>query len=155
MKNFTKILAFGLLLISFFTVKAQENTLLKSFINKNDIAVRSVQKHSINMSDATAAATVKELLISQIASVKLFNTDPAKSADIAFMVREKCKSFLTANSKTSLDYLKLSDKENSYFSSHKTVSNTDSFLDGSELQKINTVDTKDPHLFDELNVRIK
>lgn len=155
MKNFTKTLAFGLLLVSFFTVKAQDNALLKSFINKNDIAVRSVQKHSINMTDAGAEATVKELLRSQIASVKLFNTNPAKSADIAYMVREKCKAFLTENSKTSLEYLKLSDKENSYFSSHKTIGNTDSYLNQSELQKINAVDTKNPHLFDELNVRIK
>lgn len=155
MKNITKTLAVCLLLVSFFSLKAQETGLLKTFINKNDIAVRSVQKHSINMTDPSADAFVKEMLTAQIASVKLFDSNPKKSADIAYIVREKCVDFLNKNSKTSLEYLKLSDKENTYFSSRKPIEKTDSYLNKSELQKVNSVDTKNPHLFDDLNVRIK
>lgn len=155
MKNFTKTLALGLLLVSFFITKAQDNTLLKSFINKNDVAVRSVQKHAILLANPNSEATFKELLKSQIASVKLYKNNPSKSADIAYAVREKCKAFLNENSKTSTDYLILSDKEKSYFSSHKTINNTDSFLNKSELEKVNNVDAKNPRLFDDLTVRIK
>lgn len=154
-KALTKTLTICLLVVSFYSLNAQQADLLKSFINKNDIAIRSVQKHSINSTDPGSEAIVKELLISQSASVKLFASDPAKSADIAYMVREKCTEFLNKNSKGSLEYFKLSDKENLFFSSPKPVDKINSHLDKSELQKINSVDTKNPHLFDDLNTRIQ
>ena len=154
MKNFTKSLLVCALLVAFFNLKAQEAGLLKAFINKNDIAIRSVQKYSINLSDPASEATVKELLKLQIASVKYFSTNPDKSADIACMVREKCNAFLNNNSKGSLEYLKLSDKEKLSFSSRKQVDKIDSHLNKSELTKINSIDVKNPHLFDDLNVRI-
>ncbi len=154
-QTFTKTLAICLLLVSFFSLKAQQADLLKSFINKNDIAVRSVQKYSINSTDPASELIVKEFLQYQIASVKLFKSDPAKSADIAYMVREKCSEFLTKNSKSSLEYLTLTDKERSFFSSPKKVDRVNSNLNKSELQKVNSVDTKNPHLFDDLNTRIQ
>lgn len=154
-KTFTKTLTFCLLTVSFFSIKAQQADLLKSFINKNDIAIRSVQKYSINSTDPVSETTVKELLISQSASVKLFASNPAKSADIAYMVREKCTEFLNKIPTASLEYFKLSDKEKAFFTSPKPVDKTSSHLNKSELQKINSVDTKDPHLFDDLNTRIQ
>ena len=156
MKNtFTKALAICLLSVSIFSLKAQETNLLKSFINENDIAVRSVQKYSINSTDPTNETMLKELLQFQIASVKLFKSNPAKSADIAYMVREKCSEFLTKNSKGSLDYLALTDKEKTFFSSPKNVDQVNSNLNKSELQKVSSVDIKNPHLFDDLNTRIQ
>jgi hypothetical protein len=156
MKNtFTKTLAFCLLTVSFFSLKAQQADLLKSFINKNDIAIRSVQKYSINLNDPANDAAIKELLQCQIVSVKLFKSNPGKSADIAYMVRQKSTEFLTQNTKASLDYLALSDKEKVFFTSPKQVNNISSDLNKSELQKVNSVDTKNPHLFDDLNTRIQ
>lgn len=154
-KTFTQTLAFCLLTVSIFSLKAQETNLLKFFINENDIAVRSVQKYTINSTDPASESIVKELLQFQIASVKLFKSNPTKSADIAYMVREKCSEFLTKNSKGSLEYLTLTDKERSFFSSPKKVDQANSNLSKSELQKVNTVDTKNPHLFDDLNTRIQ
>ena len=153
-KTLTKTLAICLLVASFFGLKAQQANLLKFFINENDIAVRSVQKYSINLTDPASETIVKELLQFQIASVKLFNSDPTKSANIAYMVREKCSEFLTKNSKGSLDYLALTDKEKTFFSSPKKVDRINSNLNKSELQKVNSVDTKNPHLFDDLKTRI-
>jgi hypothetical protein len=141
-------------LVVFFNTKAQNSDLLKTFINKNDIAIRSVQKYSINLNDPAIDATVKELLRFQIASVKLFSSNQNKSADIAYLIREKCLDFLTKNSNTPLEYFKLSDKETSFFSSPKPVDKIDSQLNKSELQKINSVDVKNPHLFDGINTRI-
>lgn len=154
MKNFTKTLAFCLFVVSFFSFKAQETGLLKSFINENDIAIRSVQKHSINLSDPANTNIIKELLQLQIVSVKLFKANPSKSADIAYLVRQKCSDFLTKNSKGSLEYLQLTDKEKTLFSSPKQVEKVNSNLSKSELEKINSLDTKNPHLFDDLNTRI-
>lgn len=155
MKNLTKSVAMCLLLISFVGLKAQENNLLKSFINENDIAIRSVQKHSINMADPANEALIKELLEYQTASVKLFKSNTTKSTDIAYIIREKCVDFLSKNSKTSLDYLTITDKEQSLFTSRKSVEKISSNLNKNELQKINSVDTKNPHLFDDLNTRIQ
>jgi hypothetical protein len=155
MQKFTKIGALCLLLISFFGLNAQKESVLRSFINTNDIAVRSVQKYSINITGQESESKVKELLRMQSASVKLFSSDPKKSADVAYMVRSQCSDFLNKHSKGSLDYLKLSDKERSYFTSPKPVDQVDSYLNKKELDKINSLDVKDPHLFDELNTRIK
>lgn len=153
-KNFTKTLFFCALLVAFFNLKAQEVNILKAFINKNELAVRSVQKYSINLTDQASEANVKELLKLQMASVKYFNTNPGKSADLAYLVRTKCTDFLNLNSKGSLDYLKFSDKEKAFFSSPKPVDRTDSHLNKSELQKINSIDVKNPHLFDDFAIRI-
>ena len=154
-KNLLKSLAIGALIISFFGVNAQEADILKSFINKNDIAIRGVQKYSINMSGQESEANVKDLLKSQIACVKLYKSNPSKSADLAYSIRQKCTEFMTANSKGSLDYLKLTDKEKSFFPSPKPVDQVNSYLNKKELEKVNSVDAKDPHLFDDLNTRIK
>jgi hypothetical protein len=90
-----------------------------------------------------------------MASVKLFGSNPSKSSDIAYSVREKCTTFLTLNSKGSLEYLQLSDKEKAFFSSPKPVTNGTSALSRKEVEKVNSVNTKDPRLFDGLNTRIK
>ena len=153
--NLIKSLTVCALFMSFFSLNAQQESILKSFINKNDIAVRSVQKYSINLTDQASADNVKELLKLQMASVKLFSSDPGKSSDIAYSVREKCSTFLTQNSKGSLDYLTLSDKERSFFTSPKPITNSDSYLNKKELGSVGSVNTKDPHLFDGLNTRIK
>ena len=153
--NLSKTLTLCAFLAVFLNTKAQNSDLLKTFINKNDIAIRSVQKYSINLNDPTSDAVIKELLIFQIASVKLFTSNQTKSADVAYTVREKCSDFLTKNSKGSLEYLKLSDKETAFFSSPKPVDKIDSQLNKSELQKINSVEVKNPHLFDDLNTRIQ
>jgi hypothetical protein len=155
MMNFKKTMALCLLAVSFISLNAQESNLLKTFINKNDIAKRSVQKYSINLNDPTNDATIKELLLSQIASVKLFNSNPTKSADIAYMVRQKSTEFLSKKTKASIEYLELSDKEKSFFTSPKQVDKISSDLNKSELQKVNSIDTKNPHLFDDLNTRIQ
>ena len=154
-KNFTKTLIVCALFVAFFNLTAQEANVLKAFINKNELAVRSVQKYSINLTDQASELNVKELLKLQIASVKLFGTNPGKSADISYLVRTKCTDFLNQNSKGSIEYLKLSDKEKLFFSSPKPVDKTDSHLNKSELQKINSIDVKNPHLFDDLTIRIK
>lgn len=155
MRKFTKFAAFCLLQILCFNLKAQEAGILKSFINENDIAVRSVQKYSINLTEPSNENNVMELLKLQIASVNFFTSDPQKSADIAYLIREKCADFLNKNSKGSIEYLKLTDKERLFFSSPKPVDQTKVYLNKRELQKIESLNIKDPQIFDNLTTRIK
>lgn len=153
-KNLTQTLAICAFLFTFFYSSSQNTSLLKDFINENDIAIRSVQKHSINLSGEEIENNLKDLLILQVACVKSFGSNSGKSADLAYAIREKCTDFLTKNSKTSLDYLKLTDKERAFFSSPKPVEKPNSLLKKGELDKINSIDTKNPHLFDGMNTRI-
>lgn len=146
-----------LLSIIFFcaVAKAQTQTELKEFINKTDIALRSVQKNSIKLSDEASAINFKELLKLQIASVKLFNTDIQTSATMAYITREKCIDFLSINYPGSIVNFKLTNKEASLFSTKKTLKKINTYFSKSELQLINTIDGKNPHLFDDFITRIK
>ena len=153
-KNLTQILALSAFLFTYNYSSSQNSAVLKDFINENDIAIRSVQKYGINMSGSETETTLKDLLILQVASVKTFNSNAGKSADLAFAIREKCTEFLTKNSTGSLDFLKLTDKERTFFSSPKPVEKANSLLKKGELEKINSIDTKNPHLFDGMNTRI-
>lgn len=154
MKVYSKCLLILAASLSCFFGHSQENKLLKEFINENDIAVRSVQKYSINLTDPANEVSFKDILKLQSASVKLFTSNPGKSADVAFVVRQKCSDFLKTHSKGSLEYLILSDKESKFFSSPKPIAETSTYLNQAELEKIDTVNTKDPQLFDNLNTRI-
>lgn len=155
MKKLAQFLATGCFLVFAFNLKSQDTSVLKLFINENDIAIRSVQKHSINLTDPASESTVKELLMLQIASVASFETEPKKSADIAFAVRKRCSDFLKTNSKTSLEYLILTDKERKLFQSPQPINEADTYLSNSENQKIKSLNSKDPHLFDNLETRLK
>lgn len=135
--------------------KAQTNTVLKDFINKNDIAIRSVQKNSIIFTDHSNEINFKELLKFQIASVKFFNTDTEKSVALAYIVREKCIDFLSRYSQVPIVNFKLNDKENLFFSSGKSLKKINSYFNKSEVQVINAIDVKNPHLFDDFITRIK
>jgi replication initiation and membrane attachment protein DnaB len=155
MKIFTKTLVASLIFLSILSVKAQDNKLLKTFINKNDIALRSVQKNAINLADANNQVNFKELLKSQIASVKLFDANPEKSAAIAYSVRKQCTDFLSKNSQGPLTYLKFSDSETEFFSSITPIDKANPYLTKSELKLVKEVDDKNPNLFNDFVLRIK
>lgn len=135
--------------------KAQTNTELKDFINKNDIALRAVQKNSIKLTDQANEINFKELLKFQIASVELFNTDNDKSVAMAYIVREKCLDFLSKNVPGSIVYLKPTDKETLFFSTRKPLKKINSYFNKTEIQVINDIDVKNPFLFNDFNTRIK
>ena len=136
-------------------VKAQTHNELKDFINKTDLALRSVQKNSIKLTDEVHEINFTELLKFQMASVKLFNTDIQKSGAMAYIVREKCIDFLSKYYPVSIVNFKLTNKEELLFSTKKSLKNINSYFSKSEVQVINAVDVKNPHLFDDFMTRIK
>lgn len=155
MGNFTKKVIGCLFFLSFLSFKAQDNNLLKNFINKNDFALRSVQKNSINIASVENDANFKELLKLQIASVKLFESDSDQSAAMAYIVREKCTEFLSKNTQVSLKFFKLSDNETSFFLTKQPLKKINSYFTKGELKVINTLDVKNPNLFNDFIIRIK
>ena len=155
MKFFTKKLFITIFFLSFVISNAQQDTLLKNFINKNDFALRSFQKYSIKFNDKENEIQFKELLKYQIACVNMYTTDSEKSATMAYSVREKCANYLLKNTTNYITYLKLSDFESSYFSTKKSSININSYFNKTEEKAINAVDTKDPHLFNNFITRIK
>lgn len=154
MKIYTKFLIASLFFLSNFYVKAQNDSLLKAFINKNDFALRSLQKNALKVSDTLTQINFKELLKLQITSVKLFKTKPEKSASIAYFVRQKCTEFLNKNTQIPIAVFKLSDVEKDFFSTIEPIKKIDSYLTKPELNLINAIDDKNPNLFNEFTVRI-
>ena len=155
MKSFTKKLLICLFFLSLLTSKAQQDTLLKIFINKNDIALRSVQKYTIKLNDIGNEKQFKELLKYQIACVKLYITDTEKSAIMAYFVRERCANYILKNTNDYTAYLKLSVSESIYFSTKNAIIQINSYLNKTEEKAINALDIKDPHLFNNFIIRIK
>ncbi len=155
MNNFTKKVIGCLFFLSFLSFKAQDTNLLKNFINKNDFALRSVQKNLINIASVENDANFIELLKLQIASVKLFGSDAEQSAAMAYNVRERCTEFLSKNTQVSLKFFKLSDTEIAFFTTKQPLKKINSYFNKSDLKAINALDVKNPNLFNDFIIRIK
>jgi hypothetical protein len=156
MRLFYKFTLTSLLVLTFFTLKSQDADLLKSFINKNNIAIRSIQKNSMSApADPKNTESFKELLKLQIISVKLYTSNKEVSASSAFKVREESLNYLTKNVKGSVDYFKVTDEDAKLFTSKTDIKSPNSFLTESELKSIETIDITDPKLFNNFTTNIQ
>ncbi len=112
------------------TVKAQTNTELKDFINKNNVAIRTVQKNMIRESANSYVSSFKNLLKNQEAAVKLSGTDKKTSYYFASAVRVECLEFLKKHTQGSTEYFEISSSEKNFDKSpegdfSKALSNTE------------------------------
>jgi hypothetical protein len=105
--------------IGFSTIfQAQNENELKSFINKNSIAISSIQKNMFTKNDLTYSNQFKELLMNQIVAVKQFMTHKEISCYYAFLVRDESLIYLTKNNSESLEYFKITVSENTMIKSN-------------------------------------
>jgi uncharacterized protein YaeQ len=105
--------------IGFSTIfQAQNENELKSFINKNSIAISSIQKNMFTKNDLTYSNQFKELLMNQIVAVKQFMTHKEISCYYAFLVRDESLKYLTKNNSESLEYFKITLSENTMIKSN-------------------------------------
>ncbi|MBA2614121.1 MAG: hypothetical protein H0U95_19320 [Bacteroidetes bacterium] len=155
MKIFSKTALASLLFLTFFTSKSQDVDLLKAFINKNSVALRSVQKNSMKLTDAKAAENFKDLLKLQLISIKSYNTNKELSYSSAAEMREKSVEFLSKNSAGSTDYYKVTEEEKAKLGAKKTIQAANSYLSDAELKSIEAIDTKDPSLFNKYTIAIQ
>lgn len=155
MKNFSRFGIAFLFFLTFFSLKSQEVDLLKNFINKNNIAIRSVQKNSIQISDPKNAENFKELLKLHVISIKVFESNKDVSSSAAYKLRQLSLDFLSKNTAGSIDYFKITEEETTKFGAIPSIQEPNSYLSESELKAIETINTKDPSLFNAFSTRIQ
>lgn len=95
-------------------VKAQNNTELKDFITKNNVAIRTCQKNMIREANNAYVNTFKTILKNQEAAVKLYNTDKKASCYFAFLARVESLDFLKKHTQGSTEYFEITDLENKF-----------------------------------------
>lgn len=156
MNFFYRFTLTSFLFLTFFTLKSQDTDLLKTFINKNNIALRSIQKNSMSApADSKKLENFKELLKLHIVSIKLYDSNKEVSTASAFKVREESLDYLTKNVNGSVEYFKITDEDAKLFATKIVVQSPNSFLSESELKSIETIDIKDPKLFNNFTTNIQ
>ncbi len=134
--------------------KAQTNTELKDFINKNNGAIRTVQKSMIRETNNAYISTFKELVKNQEAAVKAYNIDIKASCYFAFLVRTECVNFFDKHSQGDLSkYFEFTINEKTFLKS----SNEDRSkqLTSDDIKTIEGMDAMSPQSLNKLILTIQ
>lgn len=134
-------------------IKAQTNVDLKSFINKNNIAIRSVQKNMLRENNSVYIIAFKEILKNQEAAVKLYNTDKIKSSHFALLVRTESLNFLKKHTSGSTEFFEITDSEKPFLKPSAEL-NT-SVLSSSELKAIEDLDAMNTQSLNTITLTIQ
>jgi len=132
--------------------QAQNEVELKNFINKNSIAIRSIQKNMFTKNQLTYSNQFKELLKNQIVAVKQFMAHREISCYYAFLVREESLTYLKKNNSESLEYYKITDSENTMMKSNPVNKIK---LSANELQIIQHLDVLNPSNLDQFTLTVQ
>ena len=139
--------------IGFSTIfQAQNENELKSFINKNSIAISSIQKNMFTKNDLTYSNQFKELLMNQIVAVKQFMTHKEISCYYAFLVRDESLIYLTKNNSESLEYFKITVSENTMIKSNPINKIK---LSVNELKVIQNLDVLNPSNLNQFTLTVR
>ena len=134
--------------------KAQTTLELKDFINKNNVAIRNVQKNMVRENNSSFASSFKELLKDQEAAIKLFNSDKKTSFYFASLVRKNCLDFLKSHSQgASTKYFDFTTAENNFQKSNAEV-NTN-ILSSSDINFIDNMDVLSPQSLNNITLTIQ
>ncbi|MCW3078236.1 MAG: hypothetical protein JWO32_2845 [Bacteroidetes bacterium] len=124
--------------------KSQNTDILKAFINKNDFVLRSVQKHSILLSNSSNDVVIKSILKLQLISIKFYQSDNELSKQAAYQARMEGLSFLQKNTGVPLEYFKLTEKEKIFFGTPSALQAPQHYLPESELKSIEEAELNNP-----------
>lgn len=141
-------------LILFCTITySQTNEELKNFINKNHVAIRTVQKNMMHENKSSYVPAFKGILKNQKRALNQFGTDNAASFHFALLVRNECLSFLNQHTKGSTDYFQLTESE-TFAIKAATPSHSES-LNNKESQEIDQLDVLNIQALNSLNLTIQ
>lgn len=146
-----QVLLFALMIFCTFS-KAQSNTELKDFINKNNVAIRTVQKNMIREGNSSYVASFKSILKNQEAAIKLYNTDKKASCYFAFLARTESLGFLKTHTKGSTEYFDITDAEKLYSKSSADLAKT---LSESEIKTVEDMDAMSSQSLNNLTLTIQ
>lgn len=133
--------------------KAQTTTDLKAFINKNNVAIRAVQKNMIRENNSAYIISFKEILKNQEAAVKLYKTNKDESSHFALLVRNESLTFLKSHSSGSTEYFEITDTEKAFLKSSKE--NSTKILTSSDVKTIEDIDTMNTQSLNNLTLTIQ
>jgi hypothetical protein len=133
--------------------KAQTTVDLKTFINKNNVAIRAVQKNMIRENNSAYIISFKEILKNQEAAVKLYNTNKDESSHFALLVRNESLAFLKKHSNSSTEYFEITDSEKVFLKS--SVEKNTTVLSSDELKTIEDIDTMNTQSLNNLKLTIQ
>ncbi|MBI3518271.1 MAG: hypothetical protein HY062_02795 [Bacteroidetes bacterium] len=134
-------------------IQAQTKSELREFINKNNVAIRAVQKNLLDETNPERIASFKELVKNQVAAVKKYDSDKNAGAYFAFLVRTECLAFLKKYTKGSTDYFEVSASEKVL--EHSAGSSVSDVLSASEIKAIDAMDISNPQVLKSLNLTIQ
>ena len=134
-------------------IQAQTKSELKEFINKNNIAIRAVQKNLLNETAPEKLTAFKELVKNQVAAVKKYSSDKNAGAYFAFLVRTECLTFLKKYSKGSTDYFEVSASEKTL--EHPATGTNSNILSDSEIKAIDALEVSNPQSLNRFNLTIQ
>ncbi len=134
-------------------IKAQTNTELKDFINKNNVAIRTVQKNMIRSTNNTYISVFKEIVKNQEAAVKLYSSNQKASCYFAFLARTESLDFLKKNTQGSTEYFEVSASEKAYAKS--SSEDNAKVLSVSEIKTIDSMDAMNTQSLNNLTLTIQ
>lgn len=134
-------------------IKAQTTVDLKTFINKNSVAIRTVQKNMVRENNSAYITSFKEILKNQEAAIKLYNTNKDESSHFALLARNESLSFLKKHTTGSTEYFEITDSEKVFLKS-STEKNT-TVLSSDELKTIEDVDAMNTQSLNNLTLTIQ
>lgn len=129
--------------------KAQTNTELKDFINKNRSVLKNIQKNMI-IENNTNYASFKELVKNQITAIKLFNSNNAQASFYyAYLVRTESLKLL----KSSIpEIYKITETEKSWV---KSASHNENILSETEVKTVDSQNFSDSQSLNNLTLIIQ
>lgn len=133
--------------------KAQTTVDLKTFINKNNVAIRTVQKNMVRENNSAYVSSFKEILKNQETAVKLYNSNKDESSHFALLVRNESLSFLKKHSAGSTEYFEITESEKVFLKS-SSEKNT-SILSSNELKVIEDLDAMNTKSLNNLTLTIQ
>ncbi len=132
---------------------AQESTDLKEFINKNNTAIRTVQKTMLRENSNDFTTSFKEILKNQEAAVKIYNSDKSASSHLALLVRNECLAFLNGHTKGYTEYFEISNSEKTFLKTGTEINKK--ILSSAELQVIDNIDVMNTQDLNQLILTIQ
>ncbi len=133
--------------------KAQTTVDLKTFINKNNVAIRTVQKNMVRGNNSAYISSFKEILKNQEAAVKLYNTNKDESSHFALLARNESLAFLKKNTTGSTEYFEITDSEKPFLKSSSEKNTT--VLSADELKAVEDLDAMNSQSLNNLTLTIQ
>lgn len=146
----------GLLLVGLlasFSIMAQSNDAVKNLINKNALALKTVQKNLVakNQIDLEKDA-FKSCLTFQISAINAFKTNTKISNSLAITAREKCLVLLKKYSSGSTDYFEIETNNNQ---NNQSITEPNKYVSKSDNEKINSFNLNDLNALNSYNLTIQ